>query len=220
MIISEKKPEEEILQILDGANNIILIGCAECATVCRTGGEPELAEMKDFLEANGKKVLGTVYASTSCNKLLAKKELKAVKEEMKQADAILSLACGDGVQTVASLVGMPVYPANNTMFLGEVERVGHYVEACRFCGDCVLAYTGAICPVTKCAKSLVTGPCGGAKDGMCEVNSENACAWIMIYNKLGELNQLDKLYAMTEPKDYAKYTYPRVINLKGGEQNE
>lgn len=214
MIISQKKPIEELLAMLEGVTNVVLIGCGECATVCKVGGEDEVAEMKATLEANGKKVLGTIVSATSCNKLLVKKDLKAFKEVMPEVEAIVSMACGDGVQTVALNTDLPVYPANDTMFLGEVERQGIFNEACRFCGKCVLGQTGAICPVTKCAKSLVNGPCGGAKNGKCEVNPENDCAWILIFNKLSKLGQLDKLAAQTEPKGYQAVAYPRTINLK------
>ena len=130
-------------------------------------------------------------------------------------EAVLSLACGSGIQTVAQqMKGIPVYPGSNTMFIGQVERVGHFNEMCRMCGDCVLGRTGAICPVTKCAKSLVNGPCGGAKNGKCEVNPENDCAWIMIYNKLKDLGQLDKLSETIEDKDYDGKSWPRSVDLK------
>jgi ferredoxin len=216
MIISQKKPEQELLDILRDAKKVVLVGCGECATVCLTGGEEQLAEMKGFLEANGKEVLAAIVSGTSCNKLLVKKELKGIKDAVAQADCIVSMSCGDGVQTVAGNASIPVYPANNTMFLGEVERVGLFTEACRFCGDCVLANTGGICPVTKCAKSLTSGPCGGAKDGRCEVNPDNRCAWIMIYEKLQEFGQLDRLDSLTQPKGYSEYAYPRTINLREG----
>ena len=126
------------------------------------------------------------------------------------------MSCGDGVLTIAkNCTGIPVYPANNTMFLGEVSRVGIWEEACKMCGDCVLGTTGGICPITQCAKSLVNGPCGGQKNGKCEVNPENDCAWIQIYNRLEQLGQLDKL-SMTRPdKGYEKVAYPRTINQRG-----
>jgi hypothetical protein len=126
------------------------------------------------------------------------------------------MACGDGCQTVADNIKLPVYPANNTMFLGQVERVGIFNEYCRMCGDCVLGSTGGICPITKCAKSLVNGPCGGQKNGKCEVNPNNDCAWIMIYNRLKEIGQLDKLGELHKDKGYAAFSYPRKVNLKEG----
>lgn len=215
MIISQKKPEAEILDSLKDTTNVVLIGCSECATVCQTGGEEQIAEMKAFLEANGKKVLATLYPQASCNKLLVKKELKGIKDVMDGCEAILTMSCGDGAQTVAGNTDLPVYPANDTMFLGEVERVGLFTEACRFCGQCVLANTGAICPITKCAKSMVNGPCGGAMNGMCEVNKNNRCGWIMIYEKLQALGQLDRLEKLYDPKGNLINAYPREINLRG-----
>lgn len=128
------------------------------------------------------------------------------------------MSCGDGTQTVAGNIDSPVYPANNTMFLGEIERLTVFSESCKMCGDCVLGSTGGICPITKCAKSLVNGPCGGARDGKCEVNPENPCAWIEIYKKLKALNQLDKFEKLNDDKAHGEFSYPRVINLKEGDK--
>jgi len=179
-----------------------------------SGGEKELMEMKEELEGIDKKILTYIVPETSCNYLLVRRDLRKIRNVLEEADAVLSFACGDGTQTIAKLVNIPVYPGNNTLFVGEVERVGLYSEACRTCGDCVLGVTGGICPVTRCAKSLLNGPCGGAKDGKCEVNPENDCAWILIYNKLKELGQLDKLTEIHEPKDYSRQAYPRNLNLR------
>ena len=212
MIITQKKPLEEVWQMLEGVTRVALVGCGSCATSCKTGGEPELQEMKEYLEANGKVVTATIIPSESCQKLLMKKELKALKDTDTQA--ILTLACGDGVQTVADNANIPVYPATNTMFLGQVERVGLFSEACRMCGDCVLGHTGGICPITKCAKSLVNGPCGGQRNGKCEVNPENNCAWIDIYYRLDALGQLDKLKTMRTDKDYKNFAFPRRISIR------
>ena len=101
------------------------------------------------------------------------------------------------------------------MYLGEAVRFGVWEEACRFCGNCVLGDTGAVCPITQCAKSLVNGPCGGARNGKCEVNPENDCAWIKIYNRLEATGQLDKLTQTRPDKGYAAYAYPRTISLRG-----
>ncbi|MDO5410409.1 MAG: methylenetetrahydrofolate reductase C-terminal domain-containing protein [Lachnospiraceae bacterium] len=215
MIISTKKPTEEVMAMLEGATKIAIVGCGNCATACETGGEKEIAAWKEYLEANGKEVVGTAYPSEACQKLLVKKEVKEIKKS--DADAVLVLSCGDGVQTVADNLSIPCYPGNNTMFLGQVERVGIFNEACRMCGDCVLGTTGGICPITKCAKSLVNGPCGGQKNGKCEVNPENDCAWIAIYNRMESLGLTDKLLGNMNPdKGYADFSYPRKINLKEG----
>ena len=191
MIITQKKPKEELLAMLEGVTKVALVGCGQCASACQTGGEKELGEMKAFLEENGKEVVGSVLPDECCHKLLVKKDLKAVRDA--GAEAIVGLSCGDGVQTVADNVSIPVYPANNTLFLGQIERVGMFNEYCRMCGDCVLGSTGGVCPITRCAKSLVNGPCGGQKNGKCEVNPDNDCAWILIYKRLEATGQLDKL---------------------------
>ena len=212
MIITQKKPIEELLAMLEGVKKVAIVGCNNCAAACQTGGEKEVQDMKALLEERGFEVVATVTPAECCHKLLVKKELKAIKAAA--PDAIVGMSCGDGVGTVAEQIDIPVYPANNTLFLGQVERVGMFNEACRMCGDCVLGYTGGVCPMTKCAKSLTSGPCGGQKNGKCEVNPENDCAWIMIYKKLEQLGQLEKLDMLIEPKGHAAYSYPRKINTR------
>lgn len=215
MIISDKKPMSEILEFLKGTHKIILVGCNQCAAAAKTGGKPELEEMEALLEIERKEILGYILPNATCNLMLSKKELKTLEDELKDADAILSLACGDGTQTIVKSVkkyNIPVYPANNTLFIGEVKRSGKFKEACRACGECELGWTGGICPVTMCAKSLINGACGGAQNGKCEVNKDNDCAWIQIYEKLKDLNQLDNLLKVREPKDYSKQLNPRKHN--------
>lgn len=212
MVVSEKKPIEELLGYLKGAKKVVLVGCGDCASACKVGGEPEIAEMKETLAANGIEVTGSVIIPTACNLLLGKKELKAVKDALKEADAVVSMACGDGTQTIMKNVkkqNIPVYPANDTLFIGEVERVGKFEEACKACGECELGWTGGICPVTMCAKGLVNGACGGAKNGKCEVSPDNDCAWVKIYERLKDLGQLDNLKEVRAPKDYSKQLNPR-----------
>ena len=190
MIITQKKPMEELMAMVGDAKTVAIVGCNSCATACHTGGEPEVAALAKALEEAGKKVVGTTIADYCCMNL--------------------------GVQCVAkNAPGIPTYPSNNTMYLGEAVRFGVWEEACHFCGDCVLGQTGGICPVTQCAKSLVNGPCGGQKNGKCEVNPENDCAWIKIYKRLDQIGQLDKLGHTREDKGYAKFSYPRTISLKG-----
>ena len=213
MIITQKKPIEELLAMLEGVKKAAIVGCGSCAAACQTGGEKEIQEMKAILEQHGIEVVATVLPEECCHKLLVKKETKVLRDC--GAEVIVGMACGDGVQTVADNIPLPVYPANNTMFLGQIERVGMFHEYCRMCGDCVLGSTGGICPITKCAKSLVNGPCGGQKNGKCEVNPENDCAWIQIYNRLVATGQEQKLMQTRPDKGYADAAYPRHINLRG-----
>lgn len=212
MIITQKKPIEELLAMLEGVHKVAIVGCGNCAAACQTGGEKEIQDMKALLEERGFQVVATVLPEECCHKLLVKKETKVLRDC--GAEAIVGMACGDGVQTVADNISLPVYPANNTMFLGQIERVGMFHEYCRMCGDCVLGTTGGICPITKCAKSLVNGPCGGQKNGKCEVNPENDCAWIQIYNRLVAIGQVDRLTQIRKDKGYGTTAYPRHINLR------
>ena len=140
------------------------------------------------------------------------RDLKALKDA--GAEAVVGMSCGDGVQTVADNVQLPVYPANNTMFLGQVERVGMFNEYCKMCGDCVLGSTGGVCPVTRCAKSLVNGPCGGQKNGKCEVNPENECAWILIYKRLEATGQLDNPAQLSLELYKASASMSLLVNLR------
>lgn len=212
MIITQKKPVEELLAMLEGVTKVAIVGCGQCASACQTGGEPEVQAMKAFLEQHGMEVVGTMLPDECCHKLLVRRDIKAIKNS--DAQAVVCLACGDGAQTVADNITLPVYPANNTMFLGQVERVGIFSEYCRMCGDCVLGSTGGVCPITKCAKSLVNGPCGGQKNGKCEVNPENECAWILIYKRLEATGQLDKLSKTRPDKSHGDTAWPRHINLR------
>jgi len=211
MIITKQKPFEEILGFLKDKQKVFITGCSLCATSCMTGGQQQIDEMKRKLEEWGKEVTGSVVLDPSCHKLQARATLKKHKEELAQADAILCMACGDGAQTVAGIATTPVYPANDTLFIGEIERVGQFHEACKACGQCELGWTAGVCPITKCAKNLLNGPCGGAKSGKCEVNPENDCAWVLIYNRLKAQDMLDTLLEIKPPKDYSKAAHPRKL---------
>ena len=158
--ITEQKPIEEIIESLGKAKKVYLVGCGTCATICHTGGKSEVLEMKAKLEAAGKKVTGWMVVPTACDEL-TKYALEEQAAEIKKADAILALTCAFGVQTMALYADKPVYPALNTLFIGKEEAPGQFVEVCMQCGNCVLATTAGICPLVRCAKSLLNGPCGG-----------------------------------------------------------
>lgn len=214
MIITQKKPIDELMAMLGDAQKIAILGCGSCATACATGGEKEVAELKAYLESKGKTVVATNMADYCCMNLGVKTAMK--KLNAAAPDAVVCMSCGDGVQVAAAnSPSAPVYPSNNTMFLGEAVRFGLFEEACHLCGDCVLGTTGGICPISRCAKSLVNGPCGGQKNGKCEVNPDNDCAWIMIYKRLESLGRLDLLAKRRPDKGYAKVSYPRTINIRG-----
>ena len=215
MIISENKPINEILGFLKNVEKVVLIGCNQCAAICKSGGEEEVLKMKEALEIEGKTVLGYRILDPACNLLKSKKDLKELKSELADADAVLSLACGDGTQTIVkNLKNIPVYPANNTMFIGETRELENLKKHVRLVEIVNLDGLVEYVPVTMCAKGLINGACGGAKNGKCEVSQDNDCAWVKIYERLKDIDQLDNLLEIRPMKDYSKQNNPRSLNLK------
>lgn len=213
MIFSEKKPLDELLEMIGDKKKVALVGCGSCATSCKTGGTDEVAELTETLKEHGIEVVGSCIPDESCQKMLVKKDMKALKDS--GAECVISMACGNGAQTVAQNTDLPVYPANNTMYLAQVERIGIFNEMCKMCGDCEIGHTAGICPITQCAKSLVNGPCGGQKNGKCEVDPNNDCAWILIYNKMKEQGREDEFVnQLLCDKGHAKHYWPQHANLK------
>lgn len=215
--ITKQKPLEEILPSLDKAKKVYIIGCGTCATICHTGGKAEVLEMKEKLEAEGKKVTGWMVIPTACDEL-TREALAENAEAIEQADAILVMSCAFGVQTVTMYSDKTVYPALNTLFVGKEETPGHFIEVCMQCGNCVLATTVGICPLVRCAKSLLNGPCGGSVDGKCEVSPDTPCAWQLIYDRLKALGQLDKMEEIVPVRDWSTSTSggPRRFVLTDG----
>lgn len=211
-IISANKPFEAIIGAIkdSGETKIFISGCGQCATTCQSGGEEQVQAMKAKLEAEGITVTGTAVFDPACNVLKTKSEIKKMPGA-EEAEAVLCMACGEGVQTLAQLLKKPIHPANDSLFIGQTKRVGHFHEGCSVCGECELEWTGGVCPMTICAKGILNGPCGGAKDGKCEVSSEKDCAWIKIYDNLKEQGKLENMDAIREPKDYTKALKPRSL---------
>lgn len=216
MIYTENKPMDEILDSLGDEKKIFLLACNGCADVCETGGEKALWAMKAELEKAGKNVSGTALVDFLCNKLLVATRLAREADSLKEADSILVLTCGIGVQAVSKVVDKVVHPAANTVSLGGLQGLWPADERCQGCGECVLDYTAGICPITFCAKSLLNGPCGGSQDGKCEIDKDTDCAWQLIYDKLKSLNKLDNLARIIETKDWQQSTSieQRIIKFK------
>ena len=204
MILSKQKPWEEILSYLDGENNVFILGCNGCAQASGSGGPDQVEEMTGKLEGIGKKVSGSAVIDFLCEKALVKSRLRSKVEQIVAADSILVMTCGVGVQAVAASVNKVCHPACDTVNLGGSRGEWKGSERCLECGECLLEYTGGICPLTACTKGLISGQCGGASDGKCELNPEKDCGWELIYKRLKDLNQLDKLRRFIAPKDYSK----------------
>lgn len=204
MILSKQKPWEEILSYLDGENTVFILGCNGCAQASGTGGPEQVEEMTSKLEGTGKKVSGSAVIDFLCEKALVKSRLRSKVEQIMAADSILVMTCGIGVQAVAASVNRSCHPACDTVNLGGSRGEWMGSERCVECGECLLEYTGGICPLTACTKGLISGQCGGASNGKCELNPERDCGWELIYKRLKDLNQLEKLRRFIAPKDRSK----------------
>ena len=213
--ITEQKPLEEIMQELDQCKGVYLIGCGTCATMLHTGGKSEVLAMKDTLEADGKKVTGWMVIPTACDEL-TKDALAENAEALKTTDCILGMSCAFGVQTVSMHSDKPVYPALNTLFIGKEESPGQFIDACMQCGNCVLGRTAGICPLVRCAKGLLNGPCGGSVEGKCEVSPDTPCAWQLIIDRLAEQGRLDQFEEIEPPRDWdtSQSGVPRRITIE------
>jgi hypothetical protein len=208
MIRSEQKPFGEIMGYLEGDKKVFILGCDGCANASETGGMPQVLDMKEKLEVAGKKVTGLCVIDFLCQKALVASRLRPHEEAVKEADSLLIMTCGIGVQAAATMIAKPVHPACNTISLGGSRGEWRGEERCMECGDCLLDYTGGICPLTACSKRLLNGACGGASEGKCEVSEDKPCGWELIYTRLKDLGKLDKLKQYIPPKTHSK-TRPR-----------
>jgi ferredoxin len=212
MIISESKPFPEILKSLEGEQRIFILGCKGCAEACHTGGEAQVLEMEKQLQQEGKTIVGHSVLDFLCDKALVKFKLQPHEEAIVSADSLLVMTCGLGVQATAAVVDKVTHPACNVINVGGSRGEWRGDERCLECGDCLLDYTGGICPLTACTKSLINGPCGGAKDGRCEFEPESReCGWHLIYERLKKLNNLDKMRVILDAKDWSKMRPPQDL---------
>jgi len=195
-----------------GAKSVFLMGCGECATVARTGGEAELIKAKAALEGAGFTVTGAVVGAVACHSGGTRLETRKHQAQIDAADAVVVMACGAGVQTAADAIKKPVYPGLESIFLGNVVRHGEFEERCQMCGDCVLDKTAGICPVTTCPKGLLNGPCGGMWNGMCEVLTDRECTHVKIKQRLAEQGR--SRVARIEAKDFSAKLKPGKLNLR------
>lgn len=191
---------EELIGYMEPYQRILLVGCNECVTVCAAGGRKEVGLLSSALQ----------MAFMKRGKVLQVKELTLERQcdpeyveelvrEIDGVDAVLSMACGCGVQEIARRFrDKPVFPAVNTSFMGASERQGVWAERCQGCGNCVLGLTGGICPVARCSKRLFNGPCGGSSGGKCEINPDVDCAWHLIWERLKALG-MEKSYEQITP---------------------
>ncbi len=202
MIMAKPKPIEEIINEIKDFDKVLVAGCNGCVAVCEAGGLKEVEILASALRmyfANQQKEIeiGEVSLTRQCDK----EYLAELKDRIDNYDAVVSIACGAGVQFMAEMYNkMRVFPGVNTCFIGVTEEKGVWSERCQACGACILASTGGICPVARCSKRILNGPCGGSSNGKCEIDKEVPCGWQLIYERLKELGELKRFEEPTARK--------------------
>jgi ferredoxin len=214
VIISEQKSKEELLRALDGKTRLFLVGCAACATACKAGGEEEIFQMQEWLLAEGREVTGSVVIDEACHIMRAARDLRQHRDQVEEAEALLVLACGAGIQSISASTDRRVIGGLNSLFLGNIRRLGQYEEKCSLCGDCILNETAGICPVTNCAKGLLNGPCGGMEEGRCEADRELDCAWHLIFERLKKQGRKGVFRRPVPAKNWGKVPKPGRHRVK------
>ncbi len=205
MIIAERKPIEEIIGFIRDCKRVLLVGCNECVTVCYAGGKKEVEILASaltmaFMKEGRELEVKEVTLERQCDH----EYLEEIRNIIDEYDAVISLACGVGVQFLAEkYFQTPVFPGVNTLFMGVTEERGVWAERCQGCGQCILSQTAGICPVSRCAKRVLNGPCGGSTRGKCEINPELDCAWQLIIDRLKELGRLEDYETLIPIKDWS-----------------
>lgn len=207
MIVADPKPFQEVKEFVERFAKILIVGCGTCVTVCLSGGEAEAQMLASGLRIAFQKEQkdNTVLECTvqrQCDEEFIVPVLDRVREQ--GIDAVITLACGVGVNFLADRLGdIPVFPGVNTTFYGAAVEPGLWAEMCAGCGNCITAYTGGICPIARCSKHLLNGPCGGSANGKCEVDPKNIdCVWQLIYDRMKRLGRLHELQNMLPAKDW------------------
>ena len=205
MIVASPKSITQIKQITDRHQKVLFVGCGTCVTVCLAGGEREVGILGSALRMSLKLAGCTVAVDEyTIERQCEDAFIDALAPRVKEYDAIVSLGCGAGVQTLAErFPTTPVYPGLNTQFIGILESQGVWTEKCLGCGHCRLGEFAGVCPITRCAKRLLNGPCGGSREGKCEIHADTECAWQRIYDRAKALGILAKFDAIAQPHDWS-----------------
>jgi len=213
MIVAEQKPVEEIREMIKGCKRVMIAGCNTCVAICFAGGEKEAGILASVLRIAAKKAgEDQEIIDQTVQRQCEWEFLDQFEESIRDCDAVVSLACGIGIQGLAErFADKKVFPGVNTTFLGFPVEAGVWAERCAACGDCILGITAGICPVARCAKSLLNGPCGGSQGGKCEISQDTPCAWQLIHDRLKERNMLEMMEKINAPKLWSKSSGPRQI---------
>ncbi len=205
MIVAEQKPLDEIEGLIAAADKVLVVGCGTCVTVCFAGGEKEAGILATSLRMATRidgqpKDVQHLTVQRQCEW----EYIDPIRENIEGVDVVLSLGCGVGVQALAErFPNAVVVPGLDTKFMGLPTEQGVWEERCAACGSCILGLTGGICPIARCAKQLLNGPCGGSQGGKCEISKDTECAWNLIYDRLNAQGRLHLLMDILPPKDWS-----------------
>ena len=204
MIVGEQKPLAEIKDKVSSYSKLLILGCGTCVKTCFAGGEDEVAILASALRLSFRKDdINIKIEELTIERQCEDEFIKEAAPAIGRNDAVLSLACGAGVQMIANrFAKSPVLPGVNTTFIGVLEKQGLFTEKCLGCGNCLLDIFAGICPISRCSKKLLNGPCGGSQNGKCEVNAEIDCAWQLIIDRSKSFGQMDRLITYIPPKDW------------------
>lgn len=204
MIVAQRKHIPEIADILKDRKKVLVLGCGTCVTVCLAGGEREVSIISSALRIHSRlKNLGWEVEELTIERQCDNIFLEKAAEAIERNEVVLSLGCGAGVQALAERYDKPVYAGLDTAFIGILEERATWTEKCIACGDCVLHEYGGICPITRCAKHMLNGPCSGSREDRCEVRPDRPCAWQLIYARLKSIGELDRLKTVKAPKNWS-----------------
>ncbi len=218
MIVGSQKPLDEIWEMVKDHKKVLVFGCNTCVAVCHAGGEKEAQTLASALRLRaGQENVAMEVDYLAVQRHCEPEYFEPVMDKVRTYDLVLSTACGVGVNFLAERIGaIPVCPGLNTTFYGAVEKEGVFKELCAGCGDCILHLTGGLCPVARCSKTLMNGPCGGTDNGKCEISQDVDCVWYLIVNRMKELGTLEKLMEIRPPRDWSPGTHggPRRLVIE------
>lgn len=204
MIVGDSKPLEEILEMIQGKEKVLVLGCRGCVTVCNVGGEKEVGILATMLRIARKKAgLAPTVDERTIERQCDPEYIEELAEVAESYDAIISIACGVGPQFMSERYPkVPVYPGINTTFIGGALEHGVWSERCQSCGNCLVHNFGGLCPIARCSKSIMNGPCGGSANKKCEISPDVDCIWHLIVEKMAGMGRLKELERVWPVKNW------------------
>ena len=209
MIKANSKPLDEVFGFIKNYEKVLVLGCGGCVTVCQVGGEKEVAILAQALRLKAQTAGRQMeFLENTITRQCEPEFVDPILTDLGDIEAVLSTACGVGVNTCTDRNSrVPVFPAMDTTFMGSTIEHGEWAERCAGCGQCILHLTGGICPIARCAKTILNGPCGGTtKDGLCEIATPDnpvRCAWALIVERMKQLGTLDRLGEVIPAKNWS-----------------